>query len=148
MLTLESLNPDKKLSVFLTIKFAEKSLHIYEAQYPADIRPRAAIEAAKEWLRNPSDTTAAYYGAADAARAARDWAGAVGAADAAAWAADAAGNAASNSADAAAWAASYAAGNAAFALRKDKASFVHSVLMENADVILEHMVKEEVVSPY
>jgi hypothetical protein len=173
LLTLESLNPDKKLSVFLAIKFAEKVLPIWEAHQPKDNRPRAAIEAAQAWLNNPSDTTAAraahatadaaaaYAGASDAWSAAgynADWAwaasaaraayAAVGAADAdadddAAWAAD---NAlcANNTADTvyAAWATN-AAGAAANALRKNRASFVHSVLMENAGVILEHMVKEE-----
>jgi hypothetical protein len=174
MLTLESLKPDKKLSVFLAIKFAEKALPIWEAQHPEDNRPRVAIEAAQACLNNPTVDAAAYAAAnaravAHAARATTDaWA--------VAHAARAAGNAARDADDAAraaravnaaadaaynTRAAAYAvynaravahtanaADSAAYALGKDKASFIHSVLMENADVILEHVVKEEVISPY
>jgi len=38
---------------------------VYEDRYPDDARPRAAIEAAVAYLRNPSDAAAAW--AADAA---------------------------------------------------------------------------------
>jgi hypothetical protein len=169
MLTLESLSPDKKLSAFLAIKFAEKGLPAYEVHFPEDKRPRAAIEAAKEWLNDSSvDNADAVYAAAnaaaDAANAAADAARAATdsysarAARAARAAAYAASNAAAyavyvaDAAYAAGWAAdaadsdANAAAWAADALGKDKASFIHSVLMENADVILEHMVKEEVAS--
>jgi hypothetical protein len=186
MLTLESLKPDKKLSVFLAIKFAEKALPIWEAQHPEDNRPRVAIEAAQACLNNPTVDAAAYAAAnaravAHAARATTDaWAvahaarAAGNAARDADDAARAAGNAARDADDAAraaravnaaadaaynTRAAAYAvynaravahtanaADSAAYALGKDKASFIHSVLMENAGVILEHMVKEEVAS--
>ena len=79
MLTLESLNLDKPLSVFLAVGLADKALPIWEGKYPDDIRPRRAIEAAKEWLKNPSDDAA--VSAANAATAAN--AAAVSAANAA-----------------------------------------------------------------
>ena len=68
MLTLESLNLDKPLYAFLAIGFAGKALPIWEAKYPEDMSPRRAIEAAKEWLKNPSADAAA-NAAASAARA-------------------------------------------------------------------------------
>ena len=58
MLTLKSLNADKPLSVFLAIHFAEKALPIWEAEYPKDMRPRRAIEAAKAWLSKPGKEAA------------------------------------------------------------------------------------------
>jgi len=39
-----------KISLSLAIKFAEHVLHIFEAEYPDDKRPREALEAAREWL--------------------------------------------------------------------------------------------------
>jgi hypothetical protein len=144
MLTLDSLKPDKKLSVFLAIKFAEKALPIWEAQRPEDNRPRAAIEATQTWLNNPTAGAAGAVNAARAADTAYAAADTAYAADATAYAAYAAALAAAHAANAyAADSAVYAADRAAYALGKDKASFIHSVLMENADVILEHMVKED-----
>ena len=58
---------------------AESVLPAYERDYPSDMRPRAAIEAAKAWLAQPCGNTAAE---AEAARAAAE------AARAAAWAAE------------------------------------------------------------
>jgi hypothetical protein len=93
-------------NVSIAVECAEHVLHIYEAKYPDDKRPRQAIEAAKAWLDNPCDAT---RNAADAAAYAAD------AADAAAYAADAAYDAAyaaayaAYAADAAAYAAAYAA---------------------------------------
>ena len=54
---------------------AEQVLHIFEKKYPEDKRPRQAIEAAKSYLKNPSEENrkaAAYaaYAAAYAAAAA------------------------------------------------------------------------------
>jgi hypothetical protein len=72
MLALDSLNPDKFTSVFLAIRFAERAFPIWEKEYPEDSRPRKAIEAAKEWLKNPSADAyaAAHASAANAAAAA------------------------------------------------------------------------------
>ena len=64
--------------VSLAVEAAELVLPIFEREYPKDGRPRKAIEAAKAWLKNPSDKTAdaaahaahAAYNAADAADAA------------------------------------------------------------------------------
>ena len=122
MLTLESLNLDKPLSVSLAIGFAEKALPIWEAKHPEDMRPRKAIEAAKEWLKNPSANAAS--DAADAAAAAR----AVYAAGyaAAGYAADAAAN---------------TAAFAALALGLDEESLIHEVILENLDWILQYKIE-------
>lgn len=74
----------KENSVALAIFAAEQVIDIYEKKYPDDKRPRAAIEAAKAFLKNPSEENRKE--AAAAARAAA-W---TAAARAAAWAAVAA----------------------------------------------------------
>ena len=133
MLTIESLNADKPLSVYLAIEFAEKALPIWEAKYPEDMRPRRAIEAAKEWLKNPS--TAAYADAARAARAARDATNDI---------ANAAATAAARTAYAAALvahAAHYVAAHAAIALEADRKSLIHEVILENLDWILQYKIE-------
>ena len=72
----------KEESVRLAIFAAEMVIGIYETQYPNDDRPRKAIEAARNWLENPSEA------ASEAARAASEAASeASEAARAAAWAA-------------------------------------------------------------
>ena len=48
----------KSVSVTLAIEFAADVLQIFEAAYPKDNRPRLAIEAAREYLRNPSQDAA------------------------------------------------------------------------------------------
>jgi hypothetical protein len=82
----------KEDSVALSIFAAELCIRNFERVYPDDKRPREAIEAAKEWLRNPtsvSESTA--RSAASAARSARSAsAAAASAASAAAWSAAAA----------------------------------------------------------
>ena len=115
MLTLESLNLDRLVSVFLAIGFAEKALPVWEAEYPEDMRSREAIEAAKEWLSNPSDAaadTAAYAAAYAAANVA-------------------AAHAATN----------VAAAHAATALEADKKSLIHKVILENLDWILQYKIE-------
>ena len=78
----------------LACDYAEHVLHIYEAAYPGDERPRDAIAMRRAWLRGEADDVA-LAAAWSAARAAADAAG--GAAWDAAWAArdaaDAAGGA-------------------------------------------------------
>ena len=125
MLTLDSLNADKFIFVFLAIHFAEKTLPIWEEEYPEDMRPREAIKAAKAWLSNPGEETAA------AARSA-----ALAAGRAAADAARAA-YAAANAAHAVANAAYYAAR----ALNADKESLIHEVILENLDWILQYKIE-------
>ena len=95
----------KEQSVQYAIFAAEQVISIYEKKYPDDKRPREAIEAAKAYLKNPSDETK--KAAAWAAEAAAAWAAEAAAARAAAWAAEAA------EARAAAWAAEAAAARAA-----------------------------------
>jgi len=117
MLTVYSLNPDKRLAVTIAVFFAEDVLSFWEAEFSEDMRPRKAIEAAKEWLTNPCEETAAdaYAYAADAADAA-----------ATAYAADAAANAAAAAAAAAAkaaYAAAHAAANAAYAANAAHAAY-------------------------
>jgi hypothetical protein len=101
---------------------AEQVIGIYETKYPNDKRPRQAIDAAKNYLKNKSVKNFAAAGAAGAAEAAgAAWAAgaAAWAAGAAAWAAEAAAGAAwaaagaAWAAGAAAWAAEAAAGAAA-----------------------------------
>jgi hypothetical protein len=71
----------KMVCVAFAILCAEAVLQYFEKDYPADDRPRKAIEAAKEYLKNPTVRAAA--DAADAARAADAAARAADAADAA-----------------------------------------------------------------
>ena len=52
---------------------AEQVIGFFEKKYPEDKRPRKAIEAAKDYLKDPSDKNkaaayAAAYAAADAAK--------------------------------------------------------------------------------
>ena len=56
-----------ELAQRVSIRFAELALPVWEAQYPDDLRPRRAIEAAKVCLADPS---AANLQATHAARAA------------------------------------------------------------------------------
>jgi len=110
MLTVYSLNPDKRLSITIAVFFAEDVLHIWEAEFPEDMRPRKAIEAAKAWLANPCEETAASRAASRAAYAAAN-----AASRAAYAAANAAAHAAANATSRAAYAAAHAAANAAYA---------------------------------
>ena len=91
----------KEDSVSLAIFAAELVIDIYEKKYPKDDRPRKAIEAAKEWLKNSS--TNAYAAANAAANAANAAANAANAAYDAANAANAAAYAAYDAAYAAAY---------------------------------------------
>jgi len=97
----------------IAIFCAEKVLPIFEDRYPDDDRPRKAILAAKNWLKEPTDTNraAAAYDADAAAYAYAAYA------DAAAYAAYAAAAAYAAYADAAAYAA-YAAAAACDAAAK------------------------------
>jgi hypothetical protein len=51
MLTLDCFSKERPVSVFISILFAEEVLSIFEDEYPKDLRPRKAIEAAKHWLK-------------------------------------------------------------------------------------------------
>jgi hypothetical protein len=88
---------------------AEQGLDIYEEEYPEDMRPRMAIEAAKKCIENPSKQNK-NYAAAYAADAAAAYTAAAAYAAAAATATAAA--AAADDATAAAIAAAYAAADA------------------------------------
>ena len=59
----------KEQSVKIAIYTAEKVIDVFEKKYPNDDRPRKAIEAAKAWLKEPTETNRA-ANAADAANAA------------------------------------------------------------------------------
>ena len=48
-------NLDKLKAVELAIACAQRVLEIFEKKYPDDKRPRKAIEAALEWLKNPTE---------------------------------------------------------------------------------------------
>ena len=73
----------KKLNIINKVHYAiyaaEQVIDIYEKKYPADSRPRKAIEAAKTWTKNPAADAA---DAAAAAAAAAGDAGDAAAADA------------------------------------------------------------------
>ena len=56
---------DKENKIRYAIYAATQVIHLYEDKYPGDDRPKKAIQAAKNYLKNPSDENAA-----DAARAA------------------------------------------------------------------------------
>jgi hypothetical protein len=120
----------RRVAVPFAVARALECLPVFEAAHPRDMRPRAAIEAAQEWVRNPCKSTmrAAYDAtaddadvdadaaadAADAATAA-SYAASYAAADAAAYAADYAAYAAATSASAAAAADAAATADAATA---------------------------------
>ncbi|MEK7180307.1 MAG: putative immunity protein [Patescibacteria group bacterium] len=90
----------KKDSVALAIYAAEQVIDIYEKEYPNDDRPRKAIEAAKAYLKDPTQKN--MVAAGEAARAAGEAARAAGeAARAAGWAAGEAARAAGEAARAA-----------------------------------------------
>jgi len=57
----------KEQNVMIAVFAAEQVIDIYESKY-ADDRPRKAIEAAKAWLADPSDSAAEAAEAAEAAR--------------------------------------------------------------------------------
>ena len=106
-----TLSPDNKIRY--AIFAAEQVLELFENATPGDLRPRKAIEAAKEYLKTKTAAAGDAAGAAgDAARAA--WAagyvaGAAGDAARAAWAAAWAAAGAALAAGDAAWAAARAA---------------------------------------
>ena len=128
----------KEESVKLAIFSAELVIDIYEKQYPNDDRPRKAIEAAKAYLKDPSDAAAyaanaAAYGAYAANAAAYAANAAANAANAAAYGAAYAANAAANAANAAAYGAN-AAANAANA--------ANAAILEKIEIYLRSRVKE------
>ena len=153
---MQKLITTKEQSVMIAVFSAECVIDIFENKHPDDKRPRKAIDAAKEWIKNPCPKTksdaayAAYaanaaanaaYAAADAANAAADAANAAAyAAYAAADAADAAYAAvyAADAADAAAYAAAYAVDAAAYAAHKE-------TLKKCADIVRKHYPKVPVV---
>lgn len=90
---------------------AEHVLHLFEAQQPADMRPRRAIEHARAWVRGEVTMSQARTAAGKANAAARDLSGA------ARWAAFAAGQAA-----AVAHVAAHELGAAAYAIKAARAA--------------------------
>jgi len=76
-----------KQRVQYAVYAAEQVIHIFEKKYPDDKRPRNAIEAAKECIKNPNAKNKKAADAAAYADAAADAAAAAAAADAAAAAA-------------------------------------------------------------
>ena len=72
MRILKAYHWEKEDAVAMSSYAAELVIGYYEQKYPNDDRPRRAIEAAKEWLKNPTAANAAYAAnaASDAAYAA------------------------------------------------------------------------------
>ena len=111
---------DVNISRELAIFCAEYSLKNYEVEYPNDKRPREAIDAAKNYLKNPSkenlDKLNAARSAAESAAESAAWSAAESAARSAAWSAawSATESAAWSAARSATWSAAWsAAGSAA-----------------------------------
>lgn len=50
-------NSKQRICALFAIKCAEQNIHLYAQDYPNDTRPQMAIEATKEWLRNPTPAT-------------------------------------------------------------------------------------------
>src|SRR5215470_9490373 len=44
----------ERMLVELAIDAAKNCIHIFEAAYPVDERPRKALEAAEQWLKEPT----------------------------------------------------------------------------------------------
>ena len=88
-------NWTKNDSVALSIFSAELCIKNFEKLYPNDKRPREAIEAAKKWLKNPTEENRS------AARSA--WSAAESAAESAAWSAARYAESAAWYAESAAW---------------------------------------------
>ena len=64
--------PLKMISVKWAVACTERCLHIFEEERPNDNRPRLAIEAARQWIIDPTiNTDHAHAAAAHAAHAAR-----------------------------------------------------------------------------
>jgi len=101
-------NWEKEDSVSLAIFAAELCIDNFEKEYPTDKRPRQAIEAAKKWLKNPTEENRSAAGSARSA-AESVWS-AAGSADSAAW--SAAGSAAGSAAESV-WSAARSARSAA-----------------------------------
>ncbi len=155
----KSLNKTNKIKY--AIYAAEQVINIYESKYPNDSRPRKAIESAKNYLNDPSDTNKKSAAAAAADAAAADYAAAdYAAAYAAAYAADAAAYAAyaadyaaaayaaaaaayaADAADAAAYAAAaYAAAAAAYAADAAKFKMKKSILIYGLELLKHQGVK-------
>lgn len=43
-----------KMLVSIAVAAAKNCIHVFEAEYPADDRPRKALEATEKWLREPN----------------------------------------------------------------------------------------------
>jgi len=65
---------DKQKLALCACDIAERVLPLFEEEYPEDMRPRMAIEAARRWAENPTEENlnAAAAAAADAADASDD----------------------------------------------------------------------------
>ena len=148
MLTVYSLNPDKRLAITIVIFFAEDVLPVWEAEFSEDMRPRKAIEAAKEWLANPCEETVdAAAAAAYAASAAAKTAATVAVAHAAYAAANAANAANAVNASRAAAHATYVAAHAVYAANAAVANaaarcsfYVHNKLVQLLPHLFEYKV--------
>ena len=44
----------ERMLVSIAIDAAKNCIHVFEAEYPADDRPRKALEATEKWLNNPT----------------------------------------------------------------------------------------------
>tara|TARA_B100001094_G_scaffold241771_1_gene237692 strand:- start:230 stop:754 length:525 start_codon:yes stop_codon:yes gene_type:complete len=142
MLTVYSLNPDQRLSVTIAIFFAEDVLSTFEKQHPEDMRPRKAIEAAKEWLTNPCPSTSYAASAAAASAASAAAAAARISAYSEAAAASAAASASSAASAAGAKSAAYYAADAASSAASSagRRLYIHNKLVQLLPHIFEYKV--------
>ena len=127
---------NKKQCVLYAIFAAELVLHLFENKYPKDKRPKEAIQAAKDYVKNPCKKTKA---AADAAYDAYDTANAASAASYASYASASAAYASSAAYAASAAYASSAAYAASYAAKKE----LQNKIIKNAISILTRRTKYE-----
>jgi Imm-5 like putative immunity protein len=62
-----------KMLVSIVIDAAKSCLHVFENEYPADDRPRKALEATEKWLSEPTEENRRSVSALVAHRALTFW---------------------------------------------------------------------------
>ena len=147
-------NWKKEDSVSLAIFAAELCIKNFEKSFPDDKRPREAIEAAKEWLKNPTETNrsaaeSAWSAARSAGSAAESAESAARSATwSAAWSAGSAARSATWSAESAARSAESAAWSAARSARSAARSAAwfaakNKIKQQCHDFVIDRLNKEE-----
>jgi hypothetical protein len=129
---------EKKHSVMMAVFAAELALPIFEKECPDDDRPRKAIEAAKNWLADPTASHASH--AFHASHASDESSDAAYASHAASYAAALAARASSHAASSAARAT--ADGSSDAAARANAASYAHGAVYDAHEKIEQYILSE------